>query len=105
MATVADPTAPTERAFRAADANGVGQVTVVYEDDQAHVPAWVSDLESFCRWADSEEFPDVGRIWYLKGEVWVDMSKEEVFTHVLLKSRFFIVLGALVDAGRLGRFY
>ncbi len=69
------------------------------------VPAWVVDLDSFCRWVESDDVPEKLRIWYLKGEVWIDMSKEEVNTHVLLKSRFFIVLGGLVDAGRLGRFY
>jgi Uma2 family endonuclease len=69
------------------------------------VPAWVVDLDSFCRWVESDDVPEKLRVWYLKGEVWIDMSKEEVNTHVLLKSRFFIVLGSLVDAGRLGRFY
>jgi Uma2 family endonuclease len=88
-----------------AEAAGRLRVTAVHEADQVSVPAWVTDLESFCRWADSDEFPETGRVWFLKGEVWVDLSMEEVFSHVLLKARFFIVLGSLVDAGRLGRFY
>jgi Uma2 family endonuclease len=105
MATVIHEPKSGEKATPAVAANGFGMVTVIHEDDQVSVPLWVTDLESFCRWQDSDEFPESGRIWYLKGEVWVDMSKEGVFTHNLLKSEFFIVLGGLVRTERLGRFY
>jgi Uma2 family endonuclease len=81
------------------------QTTGFREGATPSVPAWVVDLDSFCRWVESDDVPEKLRIWYLKGEVWIDMSKEEVNTQVLLKSRFFIVLGNLVDAGHLGRFY
>ena len=54
------------------------------------------------RWADADDFPERGRIWFFKGEVWVDMSKEQVFTHVLFKTQYTIVLGTLVQAGALG---
>ena len=80
-------------------------ITVVGETNQVSVPPWVVDLDSFCRWVESDDVPEKLRIWYLKGEVWIDMSQEEVNTHVLLKSKFFIVLGGLVDAAHLGRFY
>jgi len=105
MATVTHEPKSGDKATPPVAANGRGIVTVIYDDDQVSVPPWVIDLESFCRWQDSDEFPETGRIWYLKGEVWVDMSQEEVFTHNLLKGRFFIILGGLVDAGRLGRFH
>lgn len=77
-------------------------VTFVIESDQVSVPEWVTDLDSFRRWADSEDFPDTGRICYLKGEVWVDMSKEQIFTHVAVKSEFNMILGPLVKFGGLG---
>jgi Uma2 family endonuclease len=79
-------------------------VTYVYEDEQISVPSSVVDLESFRRWADSNEFPENGRIWWLKGEVWVDMSKEQIFSHVLVKTELAIVLGMLVKTGQLGLF-
>jgi Uma2 family endonuclease len=79
--------------------------TVADETRQVNVPSWVVDLDSFCRWVESDEVPEKLRVWYLKGEVWIDMSQEQVNTHVLLKMRFFLVLGGLVDAGGLGRFY
>jgi Uma2 family endonuclease len=83
----------------------VRSVTMVDERTEVSVPSWVVDLDSFCEWVESDDFPEKLRVWYLRGEVWIDMSWEQVITHVLLKSRFFIELGGLVDAGRLGRFY
>ena len=72
--------------------------------DHVEIPSWVIDLDSFRRWMDSDEFPDHGRINYIKGEVWVDMSKEQVFTHVLVKTRITAVLSELVEANEWGLF-
>jgi hypothetical protein len=76
--------------------------TVVHETGEVRVPEWVVDLESFRRWADEDDFPEHGHIWYLKGEVWVDMSKEQLFTHLAVKGEFTRVVAGLVKAGRLG---
>ena len=40
------------------------------------IPAWVADRASFLRWAESDEFPEHGRIDYLQGQIWVDLSQE-----------------------------
>jgi Uma2 family endonuclease len=69
------------------------------------VPSWVNDLESFRRWSDDKNFPEEGRIYYLDGKVWVDMSKEDLFTHIDVKLAVALVLGALVRSLRLGRFF
>ena len=53
-------------------------ITVVNETGQVDVPPWVSDLDAFRRWTNLEDFPDDGRICYLKGNVWVDMSREQI---------------------------
>lgn len=79
--------------------------TFVLYDEFVSVPAWVDDLASFRRWAHSEEFPESGRICYLNGEVWVDMSKEQVFWHNQIKNEFAFVLTGLAKAGRRGRFF
>src|SRR5947208_16771685 len=84
--------------------SGVLMSTVVLYDERVHIPSWVVDLVWFRRWAQSAEFPEKGRICYLKGEVWVDMSKEQFFTHNQVKQEFNLVLGGLVKAGRLGRY-
>ena len=80
-------------------------VTVIWESQQVSIPDGVVDLESFREWAHSDEFPDQGRIWWLCGEVWADMSKEQIFTHIAVKTEFTIVLGGLAKATRLGRFF
>jgi Uma2 family endonuclease len=78
--------------------------TFVIEPEQVSVPGWVKDLASFRRWAHSDEFPETGRICYFDGEVWVDMSKEQIFTHVLVKTEIATVLSGFVKAARLGLF-
>jgi len=78
--------------------------TIVLDRERVHIPAWVCDLTSFRRWAHSETFPKTGRICYLKGEVWVDMSKEQLFSHNQVKQEFNVVLGSLVKAAQLGRY-
>jgi Uma2 family endonuclease len=77
-------------------------VRITNESDQVQVPEWVVDLDSFRRWADTDEFPDTGRIYFLKGEVWVDMSKEQIFSHLAVKNEFNMVLGRLVKEGERG---
>jgi Uma2 family endonuclease len=79
--------------------------TIVLYEDSVVIPDGISDLEAFRRWAHSEDFPDAGRICFLHGELWVDMSREEVFTHNQLKQEFNLVLGGLVKVQRLGRFF
>jgi len=80
--------------------------TFVVDAQAVHVPFWVVDHASFRRWLHSDEFPErTGRICYLDGEVWVDMSTEQVFTHNQVKGEFTYVLTGLIKAGRLGRFF
>jgi Uma2 family endonuclease len=79
--------------------------TIVLYDDAVVIPDGISDLEAFRRWAHSEDFPEAGRICFLHGDVWVDMSREQVFTHNQLKQEFNLVLGGLVKVQRLGRFF
>jgi Uma2 family endonuclease len=71
---------------------------------EVRIPAWVVDLESFCRWATSEDYPESGWFSYLKGELWVDLSMERV-GHNQIKGRFAIVVGSLVDAAESGRYF
>ncbi len=80
-------------------------ITVINEFNQVvSIPSWVVDLESFRRWVDADDFPEDGRTWFLQGEVWIDMSKEQIFTHLAVKREFFYVLTGLVKAGDLGLF-
>jgi Uma2 family endonuclease len=78
---------------------------VVLQEQDVRIPEWVVDLDSFSRWVDSDEFPEEGRICYLRGEVWVDMSWQQVFSHVKVKTVFTIVVGGLVQAEGLGEYF
>lgn len=79
--------------------------TFVLDAEVVRIPSGIVDLDSFRRWARSDEFPEAGRICYLSGEVWVDMSKEQVFTHNQVKSEFNLVIGGLAKQERLGRYF
>lgn len=73
--------------------------------DHVKIPLWAIDLDSFRAWVDRDDFPDKGRIDYIKGEVWVDMSKEQFFTHVAVKTEITRVLANLVKITRTGLFF
>lgn len=73
-------------------------------EDKACIPAWVDDLESYRRWAHSDEFPEHGSFSYLNGEIWVDLSKEELLTHNQVKGAFAFRVMELLEQNPLGRF-
>src|SRR5688572_19016531 len=66
---------------------------------------WVRDLATFRRWAEEDEELDFGRVGYLKGTVWVDMSKEQLYSHNAIKTELTIVVGGLVKKKRIGRYF
>jgi len=99
MATVLQESAPGVGPSAAARG-----VTIVGDREQLTVPPWVADLASFRRWVLSDDVPEKARIWYLKGEVWIDMSKQQIFSHLALKNEFFYVLTGLIKAGGSGLF-
>jgi Uma2 family endonuclease len=71
----------------------------------ARIPAWVNDLESYRRWARSAEFPERGRYAYLDGEMWVDPSMEQVFSHNQVKGELAFTIMAVNKNRTLGRFF
>ncbi|MCI0463367.1 MAG: Uma2 family endonuclease [Gemmataceae bacterium] len=79
--------------------------TFVLERERVRIPPWVQDLESFRRWVLSEAVPEKLRVCYLKGEVWIDMSKEQAFFHNQVKTEFTFTLVGVVKTGRLGRYF
>jgi Uma2 family endonuclease len=78
--------------------------TIVVDSQSVHIPPWVSDQRSFRRWARSDEFPESGRICFLAGEVWVDMSKEQ-FAHNQIKGEFNRVIAGLARDECPGRYF
>ncbi len=78
--------------------------TIVIEEC-VRIPDRVVDLKTYRAWAKSASFPQTGRIAFLHGEVWVDMSPEEVFTHNQVKGAFAVALGALVLDSPIGWYF
>jgi Uma2 family endonuclease len=74
-------------------------------EEKVRIPPDIVDLESFRRWARSEQFPERGWFSYLNGEIWVELSMEQLFTHNQVKTRYTVVVGGLVEDGKLGYFF
>jgi hypothetical protein len=87
------------------ESQGGAVIDIVLGKDVVRMPSWVVDLESFRRWLDAEDVPEKVDISYLEDEVRVDMSKEQVFSHVLVKTEFAVVLGGMVKAGLEGLYF
>ena len=66
------------------------------------IPGWVVDPDSFCRWVGSADLPEKLSVHFIRGEVWVDLSMEEMFSHNQVKTALGITLGALIQEGHLG---
>src|SRR5947209_6129815 len=77
--------------------------TIVFAD-QAVIPAWVIDHQSFCRWALSDDFPKRGQFGYFNDSVWVSFEMETE-NHNQVKTVIGAVLILLAQSRKLGRFY
>jgi hypothetical protein len=78
---------------------------VMVDRARLDIPEWVTDLASFRRWADSDEFPDEGRICFFKGKVWADMSWQQIFSHVAVKSAINSRLNGVAQQLGTGRYW
>jgi len=78
--------------------------TVIAASDRLTIPNAVTNIDAFREWNDSPDFPNQYQVWWLCGGVWIDMSKEQIFSHILVKTEIARVLGGLVKAEKLGLF-
>jgi Uma2 family endonuclease len=98
-------TVPRPVRARLAPAARTGELTLITDRFEFVVPPDVHTLEGFRAWATADDFPERVRVTFVDGEVILDMSNEEINTHVGLKTRLIIALGNLVDELKLGKFY
>jgi Uma2 family endonuclease len=91
--------APASTSFRTVSRN----VTVVVEE-KVRIPPDVTDLDSFSRWALSGKFPQRGHVSYLRGQIWVDVSMEELYSHNQVKGEINRALMQLVKSSKAGRY-
>ncbi|MEX2141355.1 MAG: Uma2 family endonuclease [Pirellulales bacterium] len=71
-------------------------------EDRLEVPLAARTLEEFRRWALSDEFPESGRIDFINGNIEIDMSPENAFTHGSPKVKLIQVLAAVVEEDDIG---
>jgi Uma2 family endonuclease len=98
-------TVPSPVRSRATPGAQAGRLTLITDRFQLVVPPDVSTLEGFRAWATDDDFPERVRVTFLDGEVILDMSNEEINTHVALKTRLISALDVLVNSLKIGKFY
>lgn len=74
----------------------------IIADENFRIPEDADTYDGFLRWSESAEFPEAGRIDYLGGEIDVDMSPEDLYTHSVVKTAVALTLGSLVVEPDLG---
>jgi len=72
-------------------------------DDRLCIPPWVHDLDSFRRWAYSDDYPRSGWVSFLDDEISVDLSMEE-FSHNQVKGAFSFAVWGILNVHPVGRF-
>lgn len=70
----------------------------------AVIPDGISNLRAFRRWACSEEFPEQGRFAFFNGNVWMDLSMEQGYSHNQVKAEIGAEIRFLVKRQDTGLF-
>jgi Uma2 family endonuclease len=74
---------------------------IIFEHD-LRIPTDAFTQEGFSDWMRSEEFPETGRIDFLAGDVEVEMSPEDLYTHGVVKTAVVLTLGDQIVSTELG---
>ena len=70
-----------------------------------HIPAEAHTLSGFRAWVLSDALPEKLPVAFIKGEVYLDMSKQDLWNHVAPKGEIFRVLLQLNHDLELGEFF
>ena len=70
-----------------------------------HIPADAHTLAGFRRWVLSDEFPEKQPVTFLNGEIYLDMTKENIFYHAAVKTAVAAPVIVLNEELDLGDFY
>jgi Uma2 family endonuclease len=69
------------------------------------IPPNIHTLSGFRRWAHSSSLPEKLRIHYIRGDIYLDMTRESIQTHVLVKTAVVGALFKIMEDEDLGEFY
>jgi Uma2 family endonuclease len=70
--------------------------------ENVRMPDHFPNLDAFRHWAKSGAYPDNGQFAYLAGDLFVDFSMEQAFTHNRVKTRSTTVLDTISTGEDLG---
>lgn len=62
-------------------------------------------LSAFREWAGKNDLPEQVKVFFYRGEVWVDMGKQQIFTDVAVKTEITSVLYQFVKGQKLGNLF
>ena len=62
----------------------------------------ITSLSAFREWAGNNDLPENVKVFFYRGEVWIDMGKQQIFTHIAVKTEITSVLYQLVKGQKLG---
>jgi Uma2 family endonuclease len=80
-------------------------VATIILDEGVEIPDGIRTLADFRRWAYSDDFPESGRIDYVKGRIEIDMAPEAMFSHSRPKIELVVVIGQLVKQLGVGEIF
>jgi Uma2 family endonuclease len=78
--------------------------TIVAETGTVRMPISLATLSAFRGWMHSDAVSEDMRAYFLDGEVWIDMSREQLFSHNQVKFALTIALGGLATSRESGRY-
>ena len=78
--------------------------SVIFEE-QLELPLDIRSYADFRKWAVSDEFPEVGRIDFVGGNIEVELSPEELYTHNAVKVQLIAVLANLAKVHGQGELF
>lgn len=67
-------------------------------------PEAIGDFAAFRSWTRSKDFPERGEYSFLNGDLWADLTMETLI-HNQIKSLIGVVVGGIILAESLGRFF
>jgi Uma2 family endonuclease len=79
--------------------------TCINYQEEWQLPLDLRSLSAFRRWCHSASFPERGRFDFVNGNIEVDMSPEDLFTHGTVKTQIISALAQIVDADDLGHLF
>ena len=80
-------------------------MAIIVPQIETIIPDGITNLETFRRWATSEEFPDQGRFAFLNGNVWMDLTMEHAFSHNQVKGAINAALTVLIQQDDSGVYF